>query len=178
MMSEAHTDWPVVAIDLTNAHNEVSRASVVEGFKSVQTLQHLALHIAAYLASHHRLESSGEQWGEAGEGHAQGDPEASAAFAVAVHPAVVWLKRELSVVGGLAIFGNDDGFAVGPGRFSSELCIGLLPGSSKCATSSCLHPRQKSTSILVKSQWRPQKICPELVWRWGSSGWQASSAMG
>ena len=41
-------------------------------------------------------------------------PEASAAFAVAVHPAVVELNRELSVVGGLAIFGNDDGFAVGP----------------------------------------------------------------
>ena len=114
MMSEAHPDWPVVAIDLTNAHNEVSRASVVEEFESVPTLQHLALHIAAYLASHHRLESSGEQWGEAEEGHAQGDPEASVAFAVAVHPAVVELNRELSAVGGLANFGNDDGFVVGP----------------------------------------------------------------
>ena len=60
-MSEAHPDWPVVAIDLTNAHNEVSRAAVVEGLESVPTLQHLALHIAAYMASHHRLEASGEK---------------------------------------------------------------------------------------------------------------------
>ena len=70
--------------------------------------------MAAYLASHHRLEASGEEWEEAGEGGAQGDPEAGAGFAVPVQPAVKELHRELAAVGGVAVFGNDDGFAIGP----------------------------------------------------------------
>ena len=114
MMTEAHPDWPCVPIDFRNAHNEVSRCAMVEACEAAPALQHLALHMAAYLASHHRLEASGEEWGEAEEGHTQGDPEASAGFAVALQPAVEELHRALSAVGGLAVFGNDDGYAIGP----------------------------------------------------------------
>jgi hypothetical protein len=114
MMCEAHPDWPCVSIDLKNAHNEISRCATVESFEEARGLQHLAQHMAAYLTSHPRLEASGEEWGESGEGGAQGDPEAGAAFAVPVQPAVEELHRELASVGGVAVFGNDDGFAVGP----------------------------------------------------------------
>ena len=82
----------------------------MEGFEAAPNLQHMALHMGAYLVSHHRLEASGEQWGEAGDGHTQRDPEAGAAFAVPVQPAVEDLHRE---VGGVALFGNDEGFVIG-----------------------------------------------------------------
>ena len=114
MMTEAHPHWPCVPIDFRNAHNEISRCAMVEACEAAPSLQHLALHMAASLASHHRLEASGEEWGEAEEGHTQGDPEASGGFAVALHPAVKELHRSLAAVGGLAVFGNDDGYAIGP----------------------------------------------------------------
>ena len=114
MMCEAHPDWPCVTLDLSNAHNEISRCATVEAFEEAPGLQHLAQHMAGYLASHHRLEASGVEWGEAGEGGTQGDPEAGAGFAVPVQPAVEELHRELAAVGGVGVFGNDDGFAVGP----------------------------------------------------------------
>ena len=114
MMTELHPDWPCVAMDIKNAHNEISRSKVITSLEAVPTLQHLAQHSATVLASTHRLESSGEAWGEAPEGGCQGDPEAGADFCVAIHEPVRDLARELSAAGGVGIFGNDDGFAVGP----------------------------------------------------------------
>ena len=80
MMLEARQDFVCVALDFKNAHNEVSRAAVVEEIQEVESLRHLALHMASYLAPAHRLDASGEAWGVAEEGEAQGDPEASAVF--------------------------------------------------------------------------------------------------
>jgi hypothetical protein len=87
---------------------------MVEGFKTVPTLQHLTLHVAAYLASSHRLETSGEEWEEGDEGGAQGDSELSAGFTVARQPAARELHRELAAMGGLPVLGNDDGYAIAP----------------------------------------------------------------
>lgn len=112
-MSELHPDWPVVVIDVRNAHNEIDRPAIIKSYESVQSLRHLALHMATYLGSPHRLETSGEAWGEAPDGHCQGDPEAGADFAVPVQPAVEALHAELAA-GGLGLFGNDNGFAIGP----------------------------------------------------------------
>ena len=114
MMSESRPDFVVVSMDIRNAHNEVSRSAIVKSFKSVQSLRHLSLHMATHLAPEHRLEASGEAWGTAPEGHEQGDPEAGTAMNVTIQPAVKKLHRMLAAAGGLAIFGNDDGFAVGP----------------------------------------------------------------
>ena len=53
-------------------------------------------------------------WGETGEGHSQGDPEASGCFCVAWHQEVIELDNTLKTAGGMARFGNDDGYAIGP----------------------------------------------------------------
>ena len=163
MMTEAHPDWPLVPMDLKKAHNEVSRASVVEAFEAAPTLQHLALHMAAYLASNHRLEASGEQWGEAEEGHTQGDPEASAAFAVAIQPAVEELNRELAAVGGLAVFGHDDGFAIGP----KEVVFGAVQRFAATALKFCnLKLQVTKTKVYLASGEKPQEA-PDVMPRAG-----------
>ena len=55
--------------------------------------------MATCLASTTSLESGGEIWGETGEGHSQGDPEASGCFCVAWHQEVIELDRKLNAVG-------------------------------------------------------------------------------
>ena len=112
-MTELQPDWPCVAMDIGNAHNEVSRSKVIRSMEGVPSLQHLAQHMATVLASSHRLESSGEAWGEAPEGGCQGDPEAGGKFCVAVHEPVCYLASELAAVGGVGLFCNDDDFAIG-----------------------------------------------------------------
>ena len=114
MLLELRPDFVCVPVDLKNAHNEVSRKSVVLAHENEPKLRHLAQHVATYLAPSHLLQSSGEVWGEAEEGECQGDPEAGAGFCTAIHPAVTTLHNTLAAVGGHAIFGNDDGFAIGP----------------------------------------------------------------
>ena len=49
-----------------------------------------------------------------GQGMCQGDSEASGCFCVGWHPEVLELNNALQPSGGLAIFGNDDGYAIGP----------------------------------------------------------------
>ena len=44
----------------------------------------------------------------------QGDPEASALFCVACHEEVKESDKALTGDGGKAVFGNDDGYAMGP----------------------------------------------------------------
>ena len=58
MLAEARPDFPVIALDVSNAHNTVSRKSVVDGLEEVCTLRHLAWHTATSLASRgdHRQE--------------------------------------------------------------------------------------------------------------------------
>ena len=114
MMSEKERDFIVVKLDMRNAHNEVSRAAVIEALEKEPSLRHLAWHSATCLASHTGLESQGRLWGLAGEGLSQGDPEASGWFCVAWHQEVRDLDAALAAHGGLARFGNDDGYLVGP----------------------------------------------------------------
>ena len=172
MMIEAHPDWPCVSVDMRNAHNEVSRAATVEAFEVAPNLQHLALHMGAYLASNHRLESSGEQWGEAEDGHTQGDPEASAAFAVPVQPAVEDLHREVAEVGGVAVFGNDDGFVIGP----REVVFGAVQRFGNRVLQTCnLHLQVSKTRVYLKSGEKPEEA-PEDMPRAGKivdGQWQA-----
>ena len=77
MMLEEKRDFFAVKLDIRNAHNEVSRASILEAIEREPTLRHLAWHVASCLVPHTSLESGGVVWGETGEGHSQGDPEAS-----------------------------------------------------------------------------------------------------
>ena len=87
---------------------------MIEALEREPTLTHLAWHAATCLASHTGLESGGQLWGESGEGLSQGDPEASSWFSVAWHLEVRELSATLAEHGGLARFGNDDGYLVGP----------------------------------------------------------------
>ena len=114
MLSEKRRDFIVVKLDMRNAHNEVSRAAVIEALESEPSLRHIAWHAATCLASHTGLECGGRLWGETGEGCTQGDPEASGWFCVAWHQEVRDLDSVLAAHGGLARFGNDDGYLVGP----------------------------------------------------------------
>lgn len=66
------------------------------------------------MASYHGLESCGEIWVESEEGLCQGDPTAVPFFCVAWHKFVRKLDAVLAEVGGLARFGNDDGYLIGP----------------------------------------------------------------
>ena len=81
-------DWVVVKLDVANAHNEVSRAAVVEALMSVPDLCHLSMHVATCLAGHQGLEAQGQWRGSAGEGQCQGDPEAGPWYCAAWHPHV------------------------------------------------------------------------------------------
>ena len=114
MLLEHRRDFFAVKLDIRNAHNEVSRASIIEALEKEPSLRHLAWHVATCLAAPTSLEAGGELWGETGEGHSQGDPEASACFCVAWHQQVIELDSRLQTVGGMAKFGNDDGYAIGP----------------------------------------------------------------
>ena len=114
MMMEDHRDWIVAKVDVRNAHNEIWRAAILSALEAEPTLQHLAWFAAAVLAPHTGLETGGEQWGEQGEGETQGDPKASAFFAIAIQQAVRRFDADLAVVGGKARFGNDDGYGCGP----------------------------------------------------------------
>lgn len=116
MFMEEHTDWVCVKCDVKNAHNEISRASILETMDSEPTLRHLTHHLATTLAMPSALETTGTVWGEAGDGLTQGDAEASGAFAVGWHPEVRELDAELSRGGGCCRFGNDDGYIMGPGE--------------------------------------------------------------
>ena len=99
---------------MKNAHNEVSRASVVTALEDEPSLRHLAWHTATCLAPKAGLESRGRIWGEACDGGSQGDPEAGPQFNVAWQKDVRVLDYRVSVSQGMARFGNDDGYVVGP----------------------------------------------------------------
>ena len=114
MMIEENPDFVVIKVDLRNAHNEVSRASIIEELEAEPTLRHLAWHAATVLAPNHGLEVGGVKWGEQEDGERQGDSEAPAYFAVAIQKDVRQLDVSVSTQGGAALFGNDDGYVVAP----------------------------------------------------------------
>ena len=114
MLLEMRRDFVAVKLDVRNAHNEVSRASILEALEREPSLRHLTWHAATCLAPHTGLELGGKLWGQSGEGMTQGDPEASALFCVSWQPQVRELDAALSAVGGMARFGNDDGYIIGP----------------------------------------------------------------
>ena len=74
MMAEANPDFPVITLDMENAHNTVSRRAVIQGLEDVPSLRHMAWHTATCLASFQSLESGGEEWGEGEDGVTQGGP--------------------------------------------------------------------------------------------------------
>ena len=114
MMVEEKREMVLVKLDIKNAFNEVSRSSIISSLENEPSLQHLAWHAACVMAPIHGLESGGNRWGTSEEGATQGDPDASPFFCVAWHPYVRELDETLGSVGGIARFGMDDGYLIGP----------------------------------------------------------------
>ena len=114
MLAEERPNFIVVKIDMKNAFNEVARASIIEALQEDPSLSHLAWHAAATLAPSCGLESSGRRWGSSSEGTAQGDPLSAPYFNVAWQKYVRILNSTLAEHGGMAKFGMDDGYAIGP----------------------------------------------------------------
>ena len=114
MLAEERRDFIVVKIDMKNAFNEVARASIIEALQEDPSLTHLAWHAAATLAPSCGLESRGMRWGESSEGTAQGDPLSAPYFNIAWQKYVRKLNCSLIDHGGMARFGMDDGYAIGP----------------------------------------------------------------
>ena len=113
-MLELNPAFVCVALDVQNAHNAMARAAVVKALEAVPELRHLAQHAAICLAAHHAVESGGEEITKAGQGVTQGEASASGLYCVGWHKFVLELNGLLQLAGGLSIFGNDDGYAIGP----------------------------------------------------------------
>ena len=106
--------------------NQVWRSSIISTLESEPSLQHMAWSAACQLATDHGLESGGKLWGMSGEGTTQGDKASSPYFCVAWHPWVRELDKTLAEAGGLARFGMDDGYTIGPAHI-------LFPALNKFA---------------------------------------------
>ena len=114
MLMEQNRDWVCVKLDVANAHNSISRASIIETVESEPSLRHLSTHIASTLAAPTALEVRGRRWGEAGDGLVQGDGRSSGDYAVGWHPEVRSVDAKLAKSGGCGLFGHDDGYLLGP----------------------------------------------------------------
>ena len=66
MVSEANRNFVVVKLDIKNAHNEMSRAAILESLEEEPTLRHLVWHVATVLAPHTGLETGGRCGGSRG----------------------------------------------------------------------------------------------------------------
>ena len=82
MLAEERKDFSVIKIDMKNAFNEVSRASIVQALEEEPSLCLLAWHAASTLALSCGLEAGGVKWGGSAEGTAQGDPLSASYFNV------------------------------------------------------------------------------------------------
>ena len=147
---ELHPDWVIVKIDLRNAYNEISRAKIFERLCENPELRDLApffwcTHAAesdVFLAANGLPLAS--FWSS--DGVHQGDPLASSAFCVGIHPEVCKLDQAVAAHGGCAKFDMDDGYAIGPPsvvfdavqRFAEDVGhLGLTLELGKCA---CFSP--------------------------------------
>ena len=159
MLLELRPDFVCVCLDVRNAHNEVSRSAVVAALEKVPGLRHLAQHVATCLAAHHSLESGGNVWGEAADGLTQGDGEASPCYCVGWHEHVVALSRKLEAAEGLAIFGNDDGYAIGP----PEIVFDAMEQFRSDILAACSLTLQKDkTKIYHQSGLRPPQAPADM----------------
>ena len=159
MMLEHRPDFVCVCLDVRNAHNEISRRAVVEEMERVPELQHLAQHVAICLASCQHLESGGEAFGNACDGLTQGDSEASGCFCVGWHQWVVKLHNSLKAAGGLAIFGNDDGYCIGP---ASAVFPALATFTADILEHCSLSLQISKTKVYERSGRRPLEAPPAM----------------
>ena len=102
MLGEERRDFVAVKIDMENAFNAVSRASIIEGLEEEPSLQHLAGLAAVVLAPAHGLEAGGHKWGESAEGATQGDPVSAPFFNIAWHKEVRKLDMTLKNLPGMS----------------------------------------------------------------------------
>ena len=145
-MLETERDFICVRMDIRNAYNEMSRAATIQALQMEPSLQHLAHFAAITLAPVGGLESGGKLWGEAAEGETQGDPASTALFCVGLQPSAVKLDTECKEGGGLARFGADDGFAIGP----AEIVIPAVRRFALEVKERCLLDLQWSKSEIFK----------------------------
>ena len=159
MMLEHRRDFVAVKLDIRNAHNEVSRASILEALDNEPSLRHLVWHVATCLAANTGLESGGKLWGETGEGHSQGDPEAGGCFCIAWHAEVRELDAILRDVQGMAKFGNDDGYAIGP---ANVLFPAIAQFAQKVQEKHLLHLQVQKTEVFSWSGILPPEAPPDM----------------
>ena len=151
----------------TTAFNEVSRAAIIEALEGEPSLQHLAWHAAVVLAPASGLESGGVRWGESAEGTTQGDPISAPFFNVAWQKEVRVLNNTLNLSGGMAKFGMDDGYALGP----PEVIFPALEKFAKDVEENCLLVWEKNkTEVFSWNGVLPPSTTPGLR-RAGALGW-------
>ena len=120
----------------------------------------------------HHLESARVQWGEYGQGLVQGDPESGPYYCVRWHENVRELDHILAPSGGLARFGNDDGYAIGPAEIVFSAVVRFIRNvfvhhGLKCQISKtkCFHvsgellpqapPDMPAAGVVVNNTWCP-----------------------
>ena len=165
-MIELNREWVVFKLDLSNAFNENARAAVIEVLESEPTLKHLAWFAATILAPYSGLETGGKRWGETGEGGTQGGPESAPFFCVAIQPAVRRLDERCKAAGGMAKFGMDDGYAVGP----KEVVVNAVRQFAEEVEQQCLlHLEWSKTEIFSWDGVLPDG-CPDEITLAGEDG--------
>ena len=115
--------------------------------------------MATCLAANTGLESGGKLWGETGEGHSQGDPEAGGCFCIAWHAEVRELDAVLRDVQGMAKFGNDDGYAIGP---ANVLFPAIAQFAQKVQEKHLLHLQVQKTEVFSWSGILPPEAPPDM----------------
>ena len=134
--------------------------------ESEPTLKHLAWFAATILAPYSGLETGGKRWGETGEGGTQGGPESAPFFCVAIQPAVRRLDERCKAAGGMAKFGMDDGYAVGP----KEVVVNAVRQFAEEVEQQCLlHLEWSKTEIFSWDGVLPDG-CPDGITLAGEDG--------
>ena len=150
--------------------------SIIEALENQPGLKHLSKHAATCLAAHQRLESSGTPWGQSGQGVTQGDPESGPEYNVTWHHDVIVLDQELAESGGMARFGNDDGYAIGPPEIAFTAVQKFLANVSRChgleynvSKTKCYHisgmlppqtpPNNPPAGVLINGVFWPGFLC-------------------
>ena len=158
MAMEENREWVVAKVDVRNAHNEIWRSAIITALEAEPTLQHLAWFATVVLTPRTGLETGGEQWGVQGEGETQGDPKASAFFATAIQKAVRQFDTDLLAAGGMARFGNDDGYGCDP----SEVVFPALERFERAIKEECgLTLQRQKTEVFAWGE-LPPDTPPEL----------------
>ena len=159
-LSENRRDFIVVKVDIENAFNAISRAAIIENLQAEPSLQHLAWFAALTLSPELGLESGGELWGKACEGETQGDTKAGAFFCVGIQPLVRELCSTVGDVGGVGLFGMDDGYVAGP----SDVVLAALERFERGLLERCgLVLQRAKTEVFSWDGVMPREFPPEMV---------------